>query len=629
MTSALANFGRPLAAVSILALSVSMAAAQTPAGETFRVNSSPPVDGIADVRVATSPGSGFMVTWTEPPRRGGGNAYFGRAFSASDDPLGPQFLIPWEAASTPFPVFANNDALNLYAMDFLAPSPSVARIAGWRITAGGTPQGGIFPIRREDPDQEIERLEDVAPIRWGAAWIVYTIEDGRLRALRTRPSGEALFSTDLNLPTDAERRAAAAADRAGNLFVAWGEGAGVFARQVGSLGGWGPLIVVDDEATSRDFPVEPGVAAGPGGRFWVVWPRQDSLTSDTDLYARLFTPEGAPWSSAFRVSPLEDGELNRLSVSSDAAGNLAVLWQTLDNSGRQALRTRLIRPSGPVGAEIPVNPAADPRVTSHDVAFARNGTYVAAWYNGGFEDEGAIFARRLSASPGAEACVVSGRSLRCDTGRTGGAAEVTLAIELQAGDVPLFGDVDGDGRQDPCVRRGRQFLCDTDHEGGAFELSVRFGRGGASEQPLLGDLDDDGRDDPCVRSGRRVSCDTARNGGAAESSIVLAEPRDTASLPHLLGDLNGDGQDDLCAFRAGHFLCTTHRTGLVEEDIAFGAAGDVPFLADWDGDGREDPCVFRAGRFLCDTAHDGGAAEAQLAFGSRRSVPLLGNVDGL
>jgi hypothetical protein len=56
-----------------------------------------------------------------------------------------------------------------------------------------------------------------------------------------------------------------------------------------------------------------------------------------------------------------------------------------------------------------------------------------------------------------------------------------------AGDTPLLGDLEGEGRDEPCVYRSGWFLCDTAGDGGAAELLVQFGAG--DEVPLLGNLE--------------------------------------------------------------------------------------------------------------------------------------------
>jgi hypothetical protein len=101
-----------------------------------------------------------------------------------------------------------------------------------------------------------------------------------------------------------------------------------------------------------------------------------------------------------------------------------------------------------------------------------------------------------------------------------------------AADLPLAGDVDGDGDDDPCVRRGAVFLCDTVHDGLEAEVSISFGKPG--DRAFLGDLDGDGRADPCVIQGDRLLCDTAHDGGKAELNVRFTLP----GVP-LLGDVDG------------------------------------------------------------------------------------------
>ena len=55
------------------------------------------------------------------------------------------------------------------------------------------------------------------------------------------------------------------------------------------------------------------------------------------------------------------------------------------------------------------------------------------------------------------------------------------------GDLPVLGDYDGDGRDDPCVFRAGEILCNTAHDGGAAEARLFFGRNG--DRPLFGNLD--------------------------------------------------------------------------------------------------------------------------------------------
>lgn len=98
--------------------------------------------------------------------------------------------------------------------------------------------------------------------------------------------------------------------------------------------------------------------------------------------------------------------------------------------------------------------------------------------------------------------------------------------------------------------------------------------------PLLGDLDGDGDDDPCVRRGRTFLCDTAHDSGEAEVRILFGLAADLPVLGDVDGD--GDGRDDFCVTRAGRLVCDVDRTGSLRE-IAAGVASDYVLLGNIDG----------------------------------------------
>ncbi|HEV7783929.1 MAG TPA: hypothetical protein VGQ28_01260, partial [Thermoanaerobaculia bacterium] len=101
-------------------------------------------------------------------------------------------------------------------------------------------------------------------------------------------------------------------------------------------------------------------------------------------------------------------------------------------------------------------------------------------------------------------------------------------------DIPLLGDIDGDGKVDPCVYRDGVFLCDTTHQGAAPNVSISFGQPG--DQPALGDIDGDGKADPCVLHAGHLLCDTTHRGGKPNVDINLhAQPGDRL----IMGNLDG------------------------------------------------------------------------------------------
>jgi hypothetical protein len=431
-------------------------------------------------------------------------------------------------------------------------------------------------------------------------------------------------------------RGGVAADAQGRLIVAFTRRfeelettTDVWVRLFGSDGGaLGHEIKVNRYDVSEQR--NPVVAAASDGRFVVAWQSFGQDGDNEGVYARLFAGDGTPLTDEIQVNETTHSAQALPALATDAAGNFVVSWQ--DDAGldplsdRRDIRLRLFRADGsPVAGELLLNQVFDDEQTLPKASFSPNGTIVVAWMNSGTFDrnvETDIRARFLSASPGQEPCGIVGEQVLCDTGRTGGRPELRLSWGGRPGEVTLFGDWDGDGREDLCAWYRGRFRCDLDHEGAPAEAQRVFGL--PTDVPLLGDVDGDGRAETCVRRKRRLLCDTAHDGGRPESEIVLGTGRETP----LLGDLDGDGRDDLCLFDGGLWTCRTQQGA--RSLIAFGAPGDRAALGDLDRDGRDDLCVLRAGQMLCDTVHDGGAAEGTLALVlPADSRPLFGNLDGL
>jgi hypothetical protein len=596
--------------------------AQSPIGKEFPFYSGP--DGAYDPDVVYYPDGRFLVAFKTVDGNGDDSLWVQR-YSLAGNPSGPVILVRQGI----------KNHLTDTAGIRLIPEKGGGFWSVWyemlldrfglsarRFSAAGEPLADEFPLAEEPRFFPISAiLVEDRLIVLGRRFDSDTSRPGVAEFDST--SGALLGGFAVDQPYPFAQPLALFLDSPQTLSVAWWTATG----DPQTSGAWARRF--NRDGTAIDPPLllnrraQPGwseaqVARDGEGNLVAVWQATDRDGPYEDIYAQRFSAAGERIGRIFGVNTVRLSAQRYPSVAADRSGNFVVAWQSFDpalGSSGWHLRAQLFRKDGRrVGREIVIpNPGGDNDTWEPKAIFGPNGTfllhYVAA---------GPVMIRRYAASPGDEPCVWRGNAVRCDTGRTGGEAEIPKALAVLPGDVPLLGDVDGDGRADPCVRRGRRFLCDVDHEGGTWEWQVTFGQGGEREVPLMADVDGDGRAEACVRSGRQFQCDTAHDGGKAEWTATFGEPGD----PPLLGDVDGDGRADPCVFRAGQFLCR----GLT---VTFGQPGDLPVLGDFDGDGRADPCVFRAGQFLCDTAHDGGAAEGRLLFGSPGDRPLLGNLDGL
>lgn len=161
-----------------------------------------------------------------------------------------------------------------------------------------------------------------------------------------------------------------------------------------------------------------------------------------------------------------------------------------------------------------------------------------------------------------------------------------------SGEVPLAGDWDGDGVDTVGFFRvgedGRpEFVFAAENvEGGDIAYRVSFGEAG--DMPLVGDWDGDGRDGIGVYrpSTGLIYMKNALNDGATDLTVRFGQPGDVL----LAGDWDGDGYDapGLYRPREARFMLVIGKPGLYEaRSVAFGTVGSTPVVGDWNGDGRD------------------------------------------
>ena len=570
--------------------------------------------------VASEPDGDFVVTWMRDEAFD--RTILAQRFTASGEPATGVLTVSLAPAAG---FFVGPDvAVHAATGNFLVVWETGGRVLGRAFDRTGTPlTGEIELLRSQGSSAEIHPMVTATPTgfvvvgRLGLEDVEFELG---IFARRLDPAG-AFAGTAIRVDDEqgeALSGPAVAADSEGTWVVVWGERDTPFQGVRGRLfDADGTPRTVELRLANGFFLVDPpAVAFGPDGGFLVTWVM-------TNVFAQAFDgdglPRGLPLGPVARLNPRPGGE--NPDVAPDGHGGFIVAWSAFITDVSRGALGRLVDGSGrPRGPAFLFS-------GSGSVAAGPPGQIVVAW--NAFARPGgptAVFGQRFAIPPatGADPCVLREGRLACDTLRDESGATLEVPLEdLQAGDLPLLGDFNGDQRDDVCVYRQGSFRCDLDHDG-VPDAGVAFG-GLRGDVPLLGDVNGDGREDACLRRGRRFSCETARNGGSGEVQIILGLKTDLA----LLGDIDGDGDDDPCLYRRDRFLCdTVHDGNRAEVTVVFGLPSDVPFLGDADADGDEDPCVFRGDRFLCDTAHDGGAAEIEILFGEPGAIPLLGDVDG-
>lgn len=189
------------------------------------------------------------------------------------------------------------------------------------------------------------------------------------------------------------------------------------------------------------------------------------------------------------------------------------------------------------------------------------------------------------------------------------------------GDAPFVGDWDGDGKADLAVFRdggtaGNQsfFFYRPSSQPGVNFVPIYWGTAG--DLPVRGDFDGDGRMDAAVfRPGNQTWY--IRN---SSDNSVRAIKFGASTDKRVSGDFDGDGKTDIAVFRPSEgswYILQSASNQILY--VQFGLGTDTLVPADYDGDGKTDVAVYRDGTWYIRQSA-GGVRYA--VFGSSGDVPI-------
>lgn len=199
----------------------------------------------------------------------------------------------------------------------------------------------------------------------------------------------------------------------------------------------------------------------------------------------------------------------------------------------------------------------------------------------------------------------------------------TVRVELfgQTGDDPVVtGDWDGDGKADPAVYRnaavGSQsyfYYRGSLSNPGGIVTYVPWGTAG--DQPMRGDFDGDGKLDRAVFRPSNVTWYI----GQSSNGTTRIETWGLSTDKFVPADYDGDSKTDLAVFRSGVWYIKQSSNGAVAF-IYWGLSTDTLVPADYDADGKTDAAVYRAGIWYIRMS--GSANMSAFAFGNGTDVPV-------
>ncbi|HXU33982.1 MAG TPA: VCBS repeat-containing protein, partial [Thermoanaerobaculia bacterium] len=546
---------------------VSSGSAQpTALSPSFRVSSAPEGHQTEPAVAADARGNSVVV-WTSAATRplletgpdGSGSGIYAQRFDAAGSPLGGELrvngLTPGDQHSPAVAMAANGQFLVVWVSDLWL-SGVVQTIWGRRFDAAGTPLGEDFVIgtagRSETKPSLAMRPDGVALVVWAHSPERDVLDVVGRFLDATGSLGEPFGVTPSDPSSGPSYRYSpqAAFEPDGAAVIVWAEVPDTslitdYARRFAPDGTAleDPVVIASD--LDRFVGGPPAVAVGAGGTL-VIW--EDSSFV---FWGRFLKPPGGGAGNRLRLFDANFGGQRPALAGDDLGYTLAqedFVYETPRSYGALVGRRLGLdgRPKGhPFVIARDIGDQLGVHVEAPALASFSNQDFIAVWNNtqsvsadtGFTAFRGAVWGRRYALPPpGADPCrLEAGGNLVCDV-QHDGSGRLQLGVAVPPAAIPLFGDLDRDGRDDLCWYSAGTFSCDTAHNGGAAELVMAFG-GRRPAAPLIGDLNGDGRDDLCLFRHGSFLCDTAHDGGTAE--VVVTFGHSVAAA--LFGDVDGDG----------------------------------------------------------------------------------------
>jgi hypothetical protein len=321
------------------------AADGTPLSADFQVNTYT-TTGQYLPDVGVEPDGDFVVVWFG--RSGIDDPYFavsGRRFASDGSPLGDEFRVnSYTSGQQEYPavaVDADGDFIVVWS-SFGSPGDDPGfSVQGQRYGADGLPSGDQFQVNTVTTGDQ--NRPDVAMSPDGDFVVVWH---------SARSAGDDYFRS-----VQGQRYAADGTPLGGQFQV-----------NTATLG-------------TQD---RPAVAADGSGDFVIVWESED-FTPDIDLAIKgqRYASDGTPLGAEFQVDSLTEGLQVRPDVTTDTAGNFAVVWLSMQLDGQgffESIQGQLLAVDGtPRGDEFQINTYSGELVADPMVGLSEDGRFVVVW----------------------------------------------------------------------------------------------------------------------------------------------------------------------------------------------------------------------------------------------------------
>ena len=431
--------------VLVMLFSIPRAAwTQSPIGPEFRVNTYTPGSQYVS-SVAVDAAGDFVIVWQSDGQDGSDYGIFGQRYTNSGNPLGPEFRVNnFTSYAQKVPAVAADSVGNFVVVwQSLGADGSSTGTFGRLYSNSGAPVGPEFRVNTYTTANQ--GYPSVAADSAGNFVVTWTglIKNGvpstGIFGQRYLSSGAAIGPEfQINTYTTSFQESSAVAANAAGFVVVWqsyqdGDGFGIFAQRFASNGA--PLGSEFQVNTYTTFSqISPAIATATSGAFVIVWAEQGGEDGNGyGVFGQRYSNSGAPLGAEFRVNSYTTGTQKWPSITDDSAGNFIVTWTSIGQDGSYGgvFGQRFATSGAPMGAEFRINTYTTNNQILPRVAGDDSGRFVVTW--GSLGQDGSvqgIFAQRYGQGAGASLSVNDVSVTEGDTGTVN--ATFTVALSAAA-----------------------------------------------------------------------------------------------------------------------------------------------------------------------------------------------------
>lgn len=200
-------------------------------------------------------------------------------------------------------------------------------------------------------------------------------------------------------------------------------------------------------------------------------------------------------------------------------------------------------------------------------------------------------------------------------------------------DIPLLGDIDGNGVDDLVIWSQSSGTWDVALDNGS---QMEFSLGKAGDYPFLADRDGDGRADPMIRRPSTGNWHYLASGDNYQENTFFFG-RETTDVP-VIGYYDDDTQIDFAIWRDGRWYMRWSSDNVTRTQDLGSQSTDIPVPADYDGDGITDVAIFRPGNgqasgrwfiYYSSGVYPDGGSRFERDFGKQATdIPVPADYDG-